>query len=127
MAFASVPGSTIAASLPPSSSVRRARLPADASMILRPVSVEPVNITLAMSGCPARRPPMAPGPVTGTRTSAGSTSLMTEVSASTLRGVLLLGLSTAVFPMRSAGPICQIEIISGQFHGLIAPTTPAAL
>src|SRR3546814_20277391 len=58
----SASGNTIAASLPPSSSVRRLSVGATAPMIARPVSVEPVNVTLATSAClhncaPASFPP----------------------------------------------------------------------
>ena len=37
------------------------------------------------------------------------------------------GLTTTVFPIRKEGAICQMPIISGQFHGPIAPTTPSGL
>ena len=49
---------------------------------------------------------------------------MTATSASTERVVVSAGLMTTVLPMRSDGAICHIEIIMGQFHGEIAPTTP---
>ncbi|MNI95467.1 hypothetical protein D3C73_1537390 [compost metagenome] len=82
---------------------------------------------LSTSGCEARRAPTSRSPAMPIRTSDGSTSFMTESIASTLSGVYSLGLATTVLPMRSDGPICQIVIMSGQFHGPIAPTTPAAL
>ena len=52
---------------------------------------------------------------------------MIEIIASTLSGVNSDGLTTTVLPIRSAGAICQMPIISGQFHGPIAPTTPTGL
>ncbi len=42
-------------------------------------------------------------------------------------GVNSEGLFITVFPMRSAGIMCQIAIINGQFQGVIDPTTPIAL
>ncbi|MHC2305160.1 hypothetical protein ACVIJ1_001630 [Bradyrhizobium elkanii] len=34
------------------------------------------------------------------------------------------GFSTTVQPVAIAGPIFQIEAVSGPFQGMIAPTTP---
>lgn len=102
-------------------------MPAELSMMRRPVAVDPVNMILSMSGCEARRAPTSRSPETPMSTSAGSTSFITASIASTLRGVYSLGFATTVLPIRSDGPICQTVIISGQFHGPIAPTTPAAL
>lgn len=95
-------------------------------MILRPVAVEPVNITLSMSGWATSRAPASRSPATAISTSSGSTSLITSTRASTLSGVYSLGLTTTVLPMRSAGAICQTVIIMGQFHGPTAATTPSA-
>ena len=96
-------------------------------MMRRPVAVEPVNMILAMSGCDARRAPTSRSPETPSSTFSGSTSFITAIIASTLSGVYSLGFATTVLPIRSDGPICQIVIMSGQFHGPMAPTTPAAL
>ena len=41
-------------------------------------------------------------------------------------GVSGAGLSTTVFPAASAGPSLARLRLSGKFHGVIAPTTPAA-
>ena len=41
-----------------------------------------------------------------------------------LRGVVGAGLSTTVLPAASAGPIFQIAMTSGKFHGAMLPTTP---
>ena len=38
--------------------------------------------------------------------------------------VYSLGFCTTVLPIRSEGAIYQVAMISGQFHGVIAPTTP---
>ena len=49
---------------------------------------------------------------------------MTAASAKPDSGVYSLGLMTTVLPIRKGGAICQVAIIIGQFHGVIAPTTP---
>ena len=95
-----------------------------ALMIALPVAVEPVNMILPMSGCSARRAPTSRSPETTVRTPSGSSSLRTSIRARTLSGVYSEGLTTTVLPIRSAGAICQMVIIMGQFHGPIAPTTP---
>ena len=62
--------------------------------------------------------------MTGTSTPSGSTSLSTSTRARPLSVVYSLGFCTTVSPIRSDGAICQMAMISGQFHGVIAPTTP---
>ena len=89
-----------------------------------PVAVEPVNITLSMSGWVARCAPTSRSPETTVSTPSGSSSFMTSASASTLSGVYSDGLTTTVLPIRRDGATCQMVIIIGQFHGPIAPTTP---
>ena len=42
-------------------------------------------------------------------------------------GVYGDGLITTVLPARIAGMMCQMAIITGQFHGVIEPTTPIGL
>ena len=53
----SASANTMLAPLPPSSSWSRLRLPAEASTIRRPTSVEPVNDTFCTSGWAARAAP----------------------------------------------------------------------
>src|SRR5699024_1436650 len=117
--------STRPASLPPSSNVTRASDAAVDSTILRPVSVEPVNISLSMPWFVDNAAPTLPSPVTTLSTPSGRTVLMTLTSAKTDSGVYSEGFITTVLPMRNAGANCQTEIIMGQFHGPIAPTTPS--
>src|SRR5699024_9376240 len=95
------------------------------STILRPVSVEPVNMSLSMFSLVDRAAPTLPSPVTMLRTPSGRTLLMTLTSARTDSGVYSEGFMTTVLPMRNAGASCHTEIIIGQFHGPIAPTTPS--
>jgi hypothetical protein len=92
-----------------------------------PAAVEPVNMTLPMAGCSARRAPTSRSPEMTVRTPSGSSSLRTLIRARTESGVILEGLTTAVLPMRRAGAICQMVIIMGQFQGPMAPTTPMGL
>lgn len=95
-------------------------------MIRRPVAVDPVNITLSMSGWEASRAPTSRPPETAMSASAGRASFSTSTRARTLSGVYSDGLTTTVLPIRRAGASCQTAIMSGQFHGPIAPTTPTA-
>lgn len=41
-----------------------------------------------------------------------------------LSGVISAGFTTIVQPQASAGAIFHMPIISGKFHGTMAPTTP---
>ena len=86
MAFTSVPGRMMPGSLPPISSVRRARLPAELFTISRPVLVDPVNMTLSMSGCAAIASPTSRPPETTVSTPSGRWRFMSSATASTLRG-----------------------------------------
>ncbi len=42
-----------------------------------------------------------------------------------MREVYSLGLITTVLPAASAGAIFDVVSVSGEFHGVIAPTTPS--
>ncbi len=123
----SASANTTFADLPPSSSVTRLMVPAAASAIPRPTSVEPVNATFATSGCSTSRcPHTLPGPATTFRTPSGrpATSAIFS-SSSAVSGVSSAGLSTIVLPAASAGATFQEAIVSGKFHGTIRPTTPS--
>src|SRR5690606_27086729 len=94
---------------PPSSSDRRLMLPADALMIDRPVSVEPVNAILSTSSCAARSAPASPYPVTTLTTPAGSpASTRSSTRRNADREEFSDGLTTTVQPAASAGAIFQI-------------------
>lgn len=105
--------------------MRRARLFADALTISRPVLVEPVNMTFATSLWAASAAPISRPPEMPMSTSSGRCRFISSMTASTDSGVYSLGFATTVLPIRSAGAICQIAISAGQFHGLMAPTTPS--
>ena len=53
------------------------------------------------------------------------TSTISSARRSDDSGVSSLGFSTTVLPAASAGPIFQLQNISGKFHGTICPTTPS--
>ena len=80
-----------------------------------------MNMTLSMPGCGDRFADLA-APRHGEHALGKCRFIIRRASTS---GVYL-GLTTTVLPIRSDGAICQTEIIMGQFHGPIAPTTPSA-
>ncbi len=52
------------------------------------------------------------------------TSAISSAMRSELSGVSSAGFSTTQLPAASAGPIFQLQNISGKFHGTIWPTIP---
>ncbi len=118
---------TMLAPLPPSSSWTRFTLPADSSTMRRPVGVDPVNAILRTPGWPpGARPRRGPCPGTMLTTPGGKpTSAISSATRSEVSGVSSAGLRTTVLPAASAGPIFQLQNISGKFHGTIIPTTPS--
>ncbi|MCY1432985.1 hypothetical protein D9M71_490030 [compost metagenome] len=120
----STSGSTMAASLPPNSRVIRLRLRAPLSITRRPVAVEPVKVTLSMSGWEVIQGPKSSPPDTTLTTPGGSSSLISSPSLSEVSGVKGDGLSTTVLPATSAGASFQTASRTGKFHGTMAPTTP---
>ena len=122
----SASANTMLADLPPSSSVTRLMVSAAWRAMPRPTSVEPVNATLATSGCSTRREPHTlPGPATTFSTPSGSTVAAIFSSSTAVSGVSSAGLSTTVLPAASAGPSFHAAITSGKFQGTIRPTTPS--
>src|SRR5881394_981021 len=124
MALGSASGSTMPASLPPSSSVSRLSEGAALSMILRPVAVDPVKVSLAIPGWRDIAAATSFSQVITLTTPGGSTSLMISTRRIVDSGVLGDGFMITVLPARTAGMMCQQAIITGQFHGVIEPTTP---
>src|ERR1700691_2482385 len=112
--------------LPPSSSDTRFRLPVEAARIILPTSVEPVKLTLSMSGCSViELPAPGPKPVTILTTPSGiPASWISSPSRSAVSGVCSAGFRITVFPQASAGAIFCAAIIRGKFHGVIRPQTP---
>ena len=68
---------------------------------------------------------VSPGPVTTFSTPAGSpASPKIEARVRFVRGVLLAGFSTRVFPEIRTGAIFQPMIRAGMFQGIMAAQTP---
>ncbi len=122
----SASSNTICGDLPPSSSVTLFRFSAAAWATARPVAVEPVNATLSTPECPARAAPSSrEAPVTTLTTPGGNpASPASPASASVAAGECSEGLTTIVHPAASAGASFQVSSSSGEFHGVIAATTP---
>jgi len=101
----SASGSTIDASLPPSSSVIRLRSALAPSMIFLPVAVDPVKVILSISGCEVIRGPSESSPVMMLTTPAGTLSAISSAMRRVVSGVKGEGLSTIVQPDSIAGAI----------------------
>jgi hypothetical protein len=91
-----------------------------------PAPVPPVNEIFATAGCPVIASPMTallPGrTVTSPSGSPDATTI--SINAMATRGVHSAGLRTTALPAARAGAIfCASEAI-GEFHGVIAATTP---
>ena len=126
-AWMSASANTTLADLPPSSSVTRLIVCAAPAAIVRPTAVEPVNATLATSGCSTSRcPQVRPGPATTLTTPSGiPASSAIRSNSSAVSGVSSAGLSTTVLPAASAGASFHAAIVSGKFQGVISATTPS--
>ena len=112
--------------LPPSSSVMRLLVSAAIFMICRPTSVEPVNEILSTPGWRTNAAPaLDPPPATTLNAPAGKPASWTSsANSSAVSGVSEAGFKTIVHPVASAGANFQLAMLSGKFHGTIAPTTP---
>ena len=119
----SSPGSMMPASLPPSSSVTGVTPAAALAMTFLPVAIEPVKTILSMPLCPVSSAPSSSPPEMTLTSPGGSASFNSSTILSVLRGVNGDGLMTTVLPVRIPGTMCQIAIITGQFQGVIDPTT----
>ena len=112
--------------LPPSSRVTRLTLGAANSLTLAPALVEPVKLTMSISGWLLRTSPISlPCPETRLNTPAGSpASWMMSASAKAFRGASLEGLTTMVQPAAMAGATLPMIWCRGKFQGVIIATTP---
>ena len=117
--------STIAGSLPPSSSVTRVRLAAAICMMALPPPTLPVKHTCFTRGSPITTGPItASAPVTTLRTPGGSARAMWRNVRTTDIGVVGGGLTTTVLPaMRAYGRLAP-RIARGQLNGKMIVTTP---
>src|SRR5208282_3578318 len=105
------------ADLPPSSCVTRFTVGAAAIATATPPRVEPVNETMATSGCAAMAAPtVGPSPLTRLNTPGGTlASCRICVNKYAESGAISLGLSTMVQPAASAGATLQTIWFIGQF------------
>jgi hypothetical protein len=99
---------------------------AAAAPMARPVAVPPVNDTFPTPGWRTiASPTVRPGPgSTDSRPGGSPASPISRPSASDTSGVHSAGLSTTALPAASAGAIFCASLAIGEFHGVIAPTTP---
>jgi len=122
----SASGKTTCGDLPPSSRVTGFRFSAAACATARPVAVDPVNATLSTPGCPASAAPTSRDwPVTTLTTPGGNpASAISSAKPSVDAGACSDGLITTVQPAARAGASFHVMSSSGEFHGVIAATTP---
>ena len=102
-------------------------LPAADDAMREPVAVEPVNEILARCGWSTRAwPASLPNPVTTLTAPGGKpASITNSASLRTVADVYSDGLITTVFPTHKAGASLLVVNVSGEFHGVMAPTTPS--
>ncbi|MDT4857704.1 hypothetical protein FQZ97_921380 [compost metagenome] len=122
----SASSNTMLADFPPSSSVTFLKSLAAISLIFWPAASPPVKATLATRGWPTSgSPTSAPKPVMTLKTPGGKPANFTNAASSNNElDVYSEGLITIVLPAASAGAIFQTVRASGEFHGVIAATTP---
>ena len=120
----SASGNTSEAFLPPSSIMVGRMRRAAAARIFSPVRSLPVNVMKSMAGCSTRLTPVSTPPVTTFRTPAGRSSAASSAMRSDDSGVSGAGLRTIVLPVASASAVKSAVCIGGQFHGMMAATTP---
>src|SRR5215469_15201575 len=114
--------------LPPHSSDTRLRLDWPAyCRIARPVAVEPVKAMQSTSMCSASAlPAVCPSPGTTLNTPGGMpASTASSAALIAVSGDFSDGLSTSEFPVANTGANFHAAMMSGKFHGTMAPTTPS--
>ena len=85
-----------------------------------------MKATLSTPGCATSgAPAAAPNPVTTLKTPGGKPASTTSSANSSVdAGACSAGLTTTVHPAASAGASFQLMSSTGEFHGVIAATTP---
>jgi hypothetical protein len=93
---------------------------------MRPISVEPVKVSMRTSGLDVSSLPITLAlPVMTLNTPLGMpASSASAASARAVSGVSEAGFSTMVQPTASAGPALRVIMAAGKFHGVMAATTP---
>ncbi|MNV47279.1 hypothetical protein D3C71_1391410 [compost metagenome] len=122
----SASANTMCGDLPPSSSATGISFSAAAWAMARPLAVPPVNDTMRTPGCSTRRrPTVEPRPVITLRMPGGRpASSAMRPSARAGEEVTSDGLRITALPAASAGATFCASIVSGEFHGVMATTTP---
>ena len=117
---------TMNALFPPSSSETFLSMPPASWPTRRPTAVDPVNETTGMFGSVTRASPTsAPPTTTWSKPSGRPASANTAANiAPPTTGVWGSGLSTTALPRARAGATTRMPSTLGEFHGVIAPTTP---
>src|SRR5260370_1120549 len=117
---------TMNGAFPPNSKISFGRWFEVCSIIVRPASVLPVIVIKpVILFVTSSSPPSDPLPVTTFTTPLGKpASSISSTIAIVLRGVLLDGFVTTVFPVISAGASFLATVADGKFHGVIDATTP---
>ena len=117
---------TMVGDLPPSSSDTGIILSAATWAMPRPVAVPPVNDTRRTSGCLTSTSPTTEPLPGSTLMMPGGTPAASQMraSSSAIKGVISAGLTTTALPAASAGAIFCASLAIGEFHGVMAATTP---
>ena len=113
--------------LPPSSRNVGLSVAEAASMIRRPVAVEPVKATMSTSGDVVMTSPTRWSLLLTMLTTPGGISVCSATSRAmraALNGVSGAGFTTQVLPIARTGPSLLSRISTGKFHGTMTPTTP---
>src|SRR3954469_21639473 len=118
---------TMFGDLPPSSSVEPMNRDAVEEAMRAPVAVLPVNEILARRrSSTSAAPASAPKPVTTLMTPGGKPAWSASAARrSTVAEVYSDGLMTMVLPVAREGASLLVVSVSGEFHGVMAPTTPS--
>ena len=124
--FRSASSRMMLADLPPSSWCTRLTVSAAALATRMPARVEPVKETMSTPGWrEMASPTVGPSPLTRLNTPFGTpASSIASAKMMALSGAISEGFSTMVQPAASAGATLHMIWLSGQFHGVIMPTTP---
>ena len=99
---------------------------AHCAISMRPISVEPVKVSMRTVGLEVSSLPITLAlPVMTLNTPLGMPACSASAaSASAVSGVSEAGFSTMVQPTASAGPALRVIMAAGKFHGVMAATTP---
>jgi hypothetical protein len=127
----SADGATMAALLPPSSRIARAKRPASFGPTCRPMVVEPVADTTgtrasSTSASPTARPPMTTSQSpSGTPPKRAAARATIAPVASAVSGVFSDGFQTTLSPHTKASAAFQDQTATGKLNAEMTPQTPS--